>query len=176
MKLVEVVILVGSQCLSPVQSAPGLTEVGKVPCAVLIRQDPQTADVEIVPQAAATDPDVVAMLVRPRSPEPAAGQPTIVPASAEEDDVTASIKLPRPVPDTGEAAKVIEASAETVEDVVAPKPRPVVSAAKQKAAAPAAPRTKRSASAKRSDSCGSYRAVWYTNKDGRRRYRCVKAG
>ena len=56
MKLVEVVILVGSQCLSPVHSAPGLTEAGKVPCAVLIRQDPQTADVEFVPQAAATDP------------------------------------------------------------------------------------------------------------------------
>ena len=54
MNLVEVVILVGAQCLSPMQSGPGVTEVGKVPCAVLIRQDPATADVEIVPAAAAT--------------------------------------------------------------------------------------------------------------------------
>lgn len=49
MNLVEVVILFGAQCLSPLESGSGLTEAGKVPCAVLIRHDPPTAAVEIVP-------------------------------------------------------------------------------------------------------------------------------
>ena len=56
MNLVEVVILLGAQCLSPMEQGPGLTVVGKVPCAVLIRHDPPTAAVEIVPPSAATDP------------------------------------------------------------------------------------------------------------------------
>lgn len=167
MKLVEVVILVGSQCLSPVQLGVGQTEAGKVPCAVLIRQDPETADIEIVPRAAATDPNVIAMLVKPR-----AYAPTIVPASAE--DVTGSITAPRPVPEAGEPGRVIEASAETLDEVPVPKARPLLSAKPKYSAA--ASRTRRAASAKRTDSCGSYRAVWYTNKEGRRRYRCVKAG
>lgn len=162
MKLVEVVILLGSQCLSPVQSGDGVTDVGKVSCAVLIRQDPQTADVEIIPPSAATDPDVIAALVKPRTH-------SIVPTAAE--DVTGGIVAPWPVPETGMPGKVIEASAETLEEVPLPKPRPAVSVQKQK---PVAARAKRVA--KRADSCGSYRAVWYTNKEGRRRYRCVKAG
>ena len=72
-------------------------------------------------------------------------------------------------------SRVIEASAETVpeEEVAIPRPRPVVSAKRKVAAA----KPHRAATAaRRSDSCGSYRAVWYTTKDGRRRYRCVKAG
>lgn len=171
MKLVEVVILVGSHCLSPMESGAGLTEVGKVPCAVLIRQDPQTSDVEIIPSSAATDPDVIAMLVKPRPEEPSA-PPTIVPAAAE--DITGSIDLPKPVPDSGVEGRVIEATAETLEDVAVPKPRPVAAPKKQRSDAATAKPVK--TSARRTDSCGSYRAVWYTNKSGHRRYRCVKAG
>lgn len=167
MKLVEVVILVGSQCISPLQAGDRLTDAGKVSCAVLIRQDPQTADIEIVPRAAATDPDVVALLARPRR-EAA----TIVPASAE--DVTGSITLPRPVPDTASPGRVIEASAETVSEVVLPKLRPAMST-KQTKSEPST-RARQASTRKRTDSCGSYRAVWYTNKEGRRRYRCVKSG
>lgn len=154
MKLVEVVILVGSQCLSPIQSGDGVTEVSKVPCAVLIRQDPATNDIDIIPQSAATDPNVIAMLVKPRRPD-------------APDDVTGSLTAPRPVPQTNVTeVRVTPAADDEVEEVVQPKPKP--------GAAP--PRKKAAAAVRRTDNCGSYRAVWYTNKSGHRKYRCVKAG
>lgn len=151
MKLVEVVILVGSQCLSPLQPGHGVTEAGKVPCAVLIRQDPKTSDIEIVPHSAATDPDVIAMLVKPRTfegPDEATGSTTAVAAMPRMTEV-----------------KVTPASDEDIQ-VAVPKPRPVVKAA-------SSPRVRVS---ERRDRCGSYRAVWYTSKAGHRKYRCVKAG
>jgi hypothetical protein len=162
MNLVEVVILVGAQCLSPMESGPGLTEVGNVPCAVLIRQDPQTNEVEIIPPAAATDPDVIAMLVKPRGQVPVnkADRTAAVPAA---DDITGSVtRAPPP--------RIVPSSAEVDADVPSPKAKPVI---KKKRVALTA---KRRTSASRSDACGSYRAVWYTNKDGHRKYRCVKSG
>lgn len=157
--LVEVVILLGAQCVSPLESGPGLTEAGKVHCAVLVLQDPQTSEVEFVPPTAATDPAVVAMLARPH------GAITVskvdrLPAVAA-DDITGSIT---PAP------RIVPASAE-VETDAAPKP-----AVKKKRPAKAAIVRKRVVVGRRSDACGSYRAVWYTNKDGRRKYRCEKAG
>ncbi|WP_421694349.1 hypothetical protein [Aestuariivirga sp.] len=148
MKLVEVVILVGSQCLSPLQHGDGITDAGKVHCAVLIRQDAETGDIEIIPRSAATDPDVIAMLVKPR-------------AADAPDDVTGSLTVPRAVPRMA-AMQVLPAGDEEV-DVAVPTPKP-----------DPAPR-KRVSSARRTDACGSYRAVWYTNKSGHRKYRCVKA-
>ena len=56
MTLIEVVILAGAHCLSPVQEAEGTTEIGKVPCAVLIRLDETTGDVDFTPPSAATRP------------------------------------------------------------------------------------------------------------------------
>src|SRR4051812_15433897 len=103
MNLVEVVILVGSQCLSPMQSGPGLTEVNKVSCAVLIRQDPQTAQVEIVPQEAATNPDVVAMLVKPHAVGGAgADAGSTVQEIPVADDEAAGMSAPRAVPKIAE--------------------------------------------------------------------------
>lgn len=158
MNLVEVVILVGVQCLSPIESGPGLTEVGKVPCAVLIRQDPRTADIEIIPPAAATDPAVIAMLVKPHAAPVLKADRQPVPA---DDDITGSITPAPP--------RIVPTSAAVEADVVTPSPKPVLK--KKRAARPVSRRA-----ASRSNACGSYRAVWYTAKDGHRKYRCVKAG
>lgn len=156
MNLVEVVILLGAQCLSPIESGGGLTEAGKVPCAVLIRHDPQTSHVEIVPPSAATDPAFIAMLVKPRGNAPVVKADRLM----ADDDITGSVT---PAP------KVVPTSA-AVEDgaVVTPKLKPMV-----KKRAKLATSRKRGAGR---DVCGSYRAVWYTNKDGRRKYRCTKGG
>ena len=156
MKLIEVVILVGSQCLSPIDVGVGVTEAAKVQCAVLIRQDPATEAVEIVPRTAATDPDVIAMLVKPsmiRAADDAAQpQETLADGSAKQ----------RP--------RLRAANSDRTETSA-------LSGRKMQArnAAAVAGRGKKT-SARRTDICGSYKAVWYTNKQGRRKYRCVRAG
>lgn len=153
MNLIEVVILVGSQCLSPIEAGNGVTEVAKVQCAVLIRQDPDTEAVEIVPHTAATDPDVIAMLVRPENME----------ALSPEDTAKPSL---RPVMVAGDDGRTAPVSTGTLSGrkMQARNPATVVTGGKKRA------------SVRRSDACGSYRAVWYTNKYGRRKYRCVRAG
>lgn len=160
MKLVEVVILVGSQCLSPMESGPGLTEVGKVPCAVLVRQDPQTSEIEFVPAAAATDPDVVAMLVKPRNAIVAGSTALEQPAAG--GGVTGRIPPAAP-------PRIVATSAMPESDAPAIA-RPVVKTA---SAARSIPR-KRVVVSSRGDACGSYKAVWYTARAGHRKYRCVK--
>ena len=160
MTLVEVVILVGAQCLSPLESGPGLTVAGKVPCAVLIQHDPLTAAVEIVPPSAATDPALIAMLVKPR--------PAAIFASkmdrqiAVDDDITGSI-TPAPA-----ARPRIVATSDG--------PRVKSTVTQQKSRTQKASVSRKKVVARRTDGCGSYRAVWYTNKDGRKKYRCVKSG
>ena len=59
MKTIELVFLIGSQCVSPVQDAPGFTEVAKVQCAVVIEKDTETNVVTVTPPGAATIPRVV---------------------------------------------------------------------------------------------------------------------
>ena len=163
MNLVEVVILVGAQCLSPMESGPGITEVGKVPCAVLIRNDPHTAEIDIVPASAATDPDVIAMLVKPRAAaRPMKGDRQVAVVAAGKDRTGSITRAPRIVP----------ASAVGAPDEPAPeKAKPAVG--KKRADKPSAQR--RHTAAARGTACGSYKAVWFTNKEGRRRYRCVKS-
>lgn len=161
MNLVEVVILLGAQCLSPMEQGPGLTVVGKVPCAVLIRQDPQTAAIEIVPRSAATDPAVIAMLVKPAATPVIKADRQVARVG---DDITGSITPAPP--------RIVPTSAEVQPELATPKPKPTV---KKTRVAKAAVK-KRVAVTRRSDACGSYKAVWYTNKDGHRKYRCVKTG
>ncbi len=163
MNLVEVVILVGSQCLSPIESGPGLTEVGKVPCAVVVRADPQTSDVEIVPASAATDPAVIAMLVKPRNVIVAGNTIRQQPAAA--NDITGSITraLPPRIVATSDAP---EPEPSVTTPLVKPKPQ------SDRAAIP----RKRVVVSQRGDACGSYKAVWYTSKAGHKRYRCVRVG
>jgi hypothetical protein len=154
MNLIEVVILAGVQCLSPVEAAEGTTIVGKVPCAVLIRLNEETGKVAFTPPSAASNPEVIAMLVKPGEaglPEPAG--PEVAPfAEGDAQDLPAAQK-PR--------LKEQRAEKRTVKT---PERRKTAAAKKKKRAA------------KRNESCGSYKAVWYTNKEGRRKYRCVRTG
>ncbi|MFN4143668.1 hypothetical protein [Aestuariivirga sp.] len=169
MRLIEIVILAGAQCMSPIESAEGLTQVSKVPCAVLVRQDPETSAVEIVPRSASTDPDVIAMLLQPRAPgTEVAAAPTIEPASIEEQSPGAEVPLPTP----RDAAPARD-KAEPHEEKAQAKPAKKKLQSRASSDAPAK-KKKRVASKNPPDKCGSYKAVWYTNKEGRRKYRCVK--
>ena len=171
MNLIEVVILAGAQCLSPLQAADGATEVSKVPCAVLISLNKETGDVEFMPPAAATDPQVIAMLVRPGD---AGGGPVVVPTAAD-----GAAELPSRAPITSPREETTAAPKITAR--VVPVAKPEKTAEQRKTARvekkPAAPSTaKKRSAARRTDVCGSYRAIWYTNKAGRKKYRCVKTG
>lgn len=168
MRLIEVVILAGSHCVSPMQGGDGITEVVKVPCAVMVRHDAATDAVEIVPPAAATDPQVIAILVKPE---------TAPAAAMAEAPAEVSAKGDRAMPaDEGDGGEVIP--------IAMPRVKPVSSEAVEQPREKAQSRVKRTAQSRKkavatrklSDRCGSYRAVWYTAKDGHKRYRCVKAG
>lgn len=141
MTLIEVVLLTGLHCVSPVEEAKAATIAGKVPCAVVIRMNDRTGDVDFTPPAAASNPQVIAMLMK---------QPT-------QDQA----------PPPGEIA---EGDGQVAEP--APKPREIEKEKPRKLAVAA----KKQRHAKRRDRCGSRRAVWYTNKEGRRKYRCVRSG
>jgi hypothetical protein len=152
MTLIEVVILAGVQCLSPVEAAEGTTIVGKVPCAVLIRLNEETGKVAFTPPSAASNPQVIAMLVRSDGPPPPdAAAPEEAPLA--EGDAQDQPPAPRPQLKQKRAEKPVKA----------PERRKTASAKKKRIA-------------KRHDACGSYKAVWYTNKEGRKKYRCVRTG
>lgn len=154
MNLIEVVILAGVQCLSPVQAVEGTTIAGKVPCAVLIRMNQETGDVDFTPPAAASDPQVIAMLVRPGpadGSEP--GQDPFGEGDAQEPQAA-----PKP---------------QAREKPAPEKPSKTARAAEKRKTAAVA---KKQRVRKRKDSCGSMKAVWYTNTEGRRKYRCVRRG
>ena len=155
MRLIEVVILAGSHCISPMQGGEGITEVVKVPCAVMVRHDAATDAVQIVPSAAAADPQVIAILVKPDTAPAAA----MAEASAE-------------VSPKGDRAMPEEEGGEVV-PIAMPRVKPVSSEAAEQARDKTQSRVKRT---KLADRCGSYRAVWYTAKGGHKRYRCVKSG
>jgi hypothetical protein len=153
MNLIEVVILAGVQCLSPVEAAEGTTNVGKVPCAVLIRLNEETGKVPFTPPSAASNPEVVAMLVKPgEAAPPEAAEPDETPLA--EGDAQALPAAPQP--------QLKETRAER--PVKTPERRKTVAARKKKRVA------------KRNDACGSYKAVWYTNKEDRKKYNCVRTG
>jgi pyruvate/2-oxoglutarate dehydrogenase complex dihydrolipoamide acyltransferase (E2) component len=152
MNLIEVVILAGVQCLSPVEAAEGTTIVGKVPCAVLIKLDEETGKVDFTPPSAASNPQVIAILVKPGGADaPAASAPDETP-TAEGD-----------AQDQPEAQKPELREKRAAKPAKPPERRKLASARKERVA-------------KRKDACGSYKAVWYTNKEGRKKYRCVRTG
>ena len=64
MNLIEVVVLLGAHCISPVQHADAVTQVRKVQCAVMVEQDTDTGRVIVTPRAAETKPEVTAVLKR----------------------------------------------------------------------------------------------------------------
>jgi hypothetical protein len=104
MKLVEVVVLVGAQCVSPVQHAPHMTVAGKVPCAVLIHADQNSRHVAVTPAAQQQHPKVRLALARiAGAGTPQALPPAETPATAGPPVASADVPSP-PVPEPQIAA------------------------------------------------------------------------
>ena len=64
MKLIEVVVLMGAHCISPIQSTEAVTEAAKVQCAAVVEKDAQQGTVRVIPAGAANHPQVVAVIDR----------------------------------------------------------------------------------------------------------------
>ena len=202
MKLVEVVILTGMQCISPVQNTSQATVAAKVWCAVVVEKDTVANAVVITPQAQADHP-AVQVVLRRLNPAPPA-QIQSAPLTSQPTDVISERRPSMPVPDAGAPADRLQQQAQPEAITAKPMPRPAIAAdeptdmpppetesetgstasldpapapepqAKQlesKKAASPKPSVK-----KRSGQCtGPARPVWYTNKDGRRKYRCRRS-
>lgn len=214
MKLVEVVILVGTHCVSPVQHTSLATEANKVSCAVVVERDTIAGTLHVTPRTGAGDPMVQAAVGRlmataislpeasepkavadmtvirpppaPMKIEPVAAPPSqgSIAAIARKHD-PAIVAPPRSAmqaaaPKLGSSAvTAVEASVEatsppgnaveTPDEVEAPKPN----APSRVAMAVKEPRV---TTKKYADQCrGSTKPVWYTNKEGRRKYRCLRS-
>ena len=168
MRLIEVVILAGSHCISPLQGGDGVTEVVKVPCAVMVRHDAATNLVQIVPSAGAADPHVIAALVKPET------APSAAMADAPEG---VSAKGDRAMPeDEGDGGEVIPIAAPSFKPAGGAASDEPNDKAPSRVKGTAQPRDKAAATRKLADRCGSYRAEWYTSKNGYKRYRCVRPG
>lgn len=97
MRLVEVVMLMGAHCVSPVEHSALVTEAGKVQCAVVIEKDTDRGTMTVTPGAAASDPQVMAAIERFRNApvDPLTGGGTkIVPAWAPAGSPTVEVKPP----------------------------------------------------------------------------------
>jgi hypothetical protein len=202
MKLVEVVILTGMQCISPVQNTSQATVAAKVWCAVVVEKDTVANAIVVTPQAQANHPAVQGVLQRLSPVAPA--QIKSAPLNTPPTDVLSEQRPSMPVPDAGAPADRVQQQAQP--EAIAPKPipRPDVAAGKPTetsspetesetgstasidtapAAAPKAkPDDSKTAAApqpnvnKRNGQCtGSAKPVWYTNKEGRRKYRCRRS-
>ncbi|MCA3560577.1 MAG: hypothetical protein IOC82_06050 [Aestuariivirga sp.] len=106
MKLVEIVMLMGAHCVSPVEHGAMMTEAAKVQCAVMIEKDADRGTLVVTPPDAASVPQVAAAMARigaatagPQS----SGSTKIVPASAPAGAPASEIKLPPPKAPPAEA-------------------------------------------------------------------------
>ena len=198
MKLIEVVILTGMQCISPVQHKEIATEATKVWCAVVVEKDTVAGLTKVTPPSEADNPAVRLVLQqfetvgKPASgsarlsvePEQALTQqrPSLLVPDAPEPagrvEVQAEAAVPRPIPRPAlaeaEGAGPPEDQVETpaaVEEVATPEPTASKPAAKLKKKS-----VKKTKVKKQSGQCsGSTQPVWYTNKDGKRKYRCRRS-
>lgn len=200
MRLVEVVMLMGAHCVSPVEHGQLVTEAAKVQCAVVIEKDTDTGTMTVTPGTAASEPQVVAAIARfrtlPGGPPNAADTtnvPTPAPAPiAPPTDETAtgaphSAAPPATAPAAAAAAiSTPTAPARVVSSAEGPEPPRAAKAATSApppkrppvtAAARRVPAVRQPAAATQHGQCrGTTTARWYTASDGHRRYRCVKAG
>jgi hypothetical protein len=183
MKLVEVVVLMGAHCISPLQNTGAVTEAAKVQCAVVVEKDTTAGTIRIVPAAASQHPEVAAVVNRLDSPAPAGT--TIEPANAPPVSSSPPLRTPpaNAVPPPAEPPPAIAAAEPPapVKAEEAAKEEPAKEEAKAtkptKAAAKKEPAQKDQASVKASSQCrGTAKPKWYTNAEGRRKYRCVSAG
>lgn len=124
MRLVEVVMLMGAHCVSPVEHTPMMTDATKVQCAVVIEKDTESGTMLVTPPEAAADPQVAAAVERFRlAPTDGFGGTKIVPAWAPAGSPTSEVKLPpAKVPPLPETANVPKAAAPspTADAVAAP--------------------------------------------------------
>lgn len=162
MKLVQIVLLLGQQCVSPIEQTPGVTDVARVPCAIVIERQTDTGRVEVKPASQAGNPVVAILSERQTLVSMDGKRKSEVKTAASVVDHDVFIPRPQPRPR-------LAASRQT-RDVRALKIAP--KAATPKAAGKKS--VKKAAATKRTDRCGSMRAAWYTTKQGHRRYRCVK--
>lgn len=113
MRLVEVVMLMGAHCVSPVEHTPMMTDATKVQCAVVIEKDTDNGTMSVTPPEAARDPQVAAAVERFRlAPADSFGGTKIVPAWAPAGSPASEVKLPpAKAPPLPETAIVPEAAA-----------------------------------------------------------------
>ena len=201
MRLVEVVMLVGAHCVSPVEHSQMMTDAAKVQCAVVIEKDTDKGTITVTPAAAASDPQVAAALDRFRlaTTDPLTGGGTrIVPAWAPAGSPPVEIKPPATMvavapepsapPPEADAAVTAGTAGATATDAspppekkvatlaAPPQKRPPAKAPSAKTApARAAAASPGAASARpASVQCrGAAVAKWYRTGDGKRKYRCV---
>ncbi len=208
MKLVEVVILTGLQCVSPTQNTSLSTEVSKVWCAVIVESDAQAKTIAVTPRSQVDHPMVKSVLTRialawtppdkrvllqsglkviDPTPTAAPASAQAAPAAQTFKSATMIAKTPAALPEA--ETPVPTASTEDVPDAVGdgaspedtaaaidetPAPKTQTAALATEAEPPAKKPTKRTGK-KRSDVCRSgTKAVWYTNSEGRKKYRCRK--
>ncbi len=181
MKLIEVVVLAGAHCISPVQQTGAATEIAKVQCAVVIEKDTVAGTLRIVPAGSSRKPEVVAVLERLDREQPAT---TIEPAFAPPVTPPASIAPETAkVPIAGPQQKIAAQPSAEVAPPIEETAKAEAPAEAEKPAAPKKPATKKSgtgkaeAEAKSASKClGDAKPKWYTNAEGRRKYRCVLPG
>jgi hypothetical protein len=208
MKLVEVVILTGLQCVSPTQNTSLSTEVSKVWCAVIVESDAQAKTIAVTPRSQVDHPMVKSVLTRialawtppdkrvllqsglkviDPTPTAAPASAQAAPAAQTFKSATMIAKTPAALPEA--ETPVPTASTEDVPDAVGdgaspedtaaaidetPAPKTQTAALATEAEPPAKKPAKRTGK-KRSDVCRSgTKAVWYTNSEGRKKYRCRK--
>lgn len=206
MKLIEVVVLMGAQCISPVQHSQAVTEAAKVECAVVVEKDTDAGTVKVLPPSEADNPKVVAVLQRFKTGNIAARmqiEPTSAPPMQQQAAaprkplaLAAPIAPPAPetaAPDTAEADAIAEppppvATADAAESdtAEAPAAKPVKPAAKtsdakrapQTAKVAEAPtkQTQKTARKPASECAAGAVQKWYTASDGHKKYRCVRPG
>ena len=186
MKLIEVVVLTGAHCISPVQHTGVATEVAKVECAVVIEKDTQAGTVRIVPAGASDRPEVVAVLERLDDGtriEPAFAPPN---ASAAAAAPPPRAKVVSPAPQVTPALEMTEATPpaepeQAVEPAADEPEKAETKKAATKKAEPRKPERKKAEATKekpadKSKCIGEAKPKWYTTAEGRRKYRCVLPG
>lgn len=162
MRLVEVVMLMGAHCVSPVEHSQMMTDAAKVQCAVVIEKDTDKGTLTVTPPEAAGDPQVAAAVARF---DAAASSTRIVPARAPAGSPAvetrpapvAKLAVPPPVapsaallaaaepPAAASAEAAAPAAAVPVAEAVAPPPEKPAVKRPQKLASIAAPPPSRSA-------------------------------
>lgn len=168
MKIVELVFLLGAQCVSPLESHPQHTEVSKVPCAVVIEKDTEAQTVTVSPEWAARLPRVAEAMKLPVTAVPASAPPPV--QMPPRPPLAAADVAKAPAPDAPPAAEPAPPEAQVAAlppDEQKPDPKPEAPAKKTVTAAAKEP----------TNLCGANRkAVWYTASPGHRKYRCRPAG